>query len=288
MALFRYPGCKGKVSKVISTSLAKYAEDHPEAEYREPFFGAGGIGFELLKNEYPEKVWFNDRDLTICAVWNSIYQNPEELKERLEAFTPSVDAYFEFKEFLLKISEPGDLDNYPLTEIAFKKIACHQMSYSGLGTKAGGPIGGVGQKSNYGVGCRYSVKTLFKNIAKIRELIQHRFTHQTDFCTALDFEEVIHDQSCPAFLYLDPPYYEKGPDLYQFSFDQSDHERLAVALKGCQHPWLLSYDDHPEVVRLYEGWAVISTLNFTYTINAKNGGVKKRELLIGSPGWEGI
>lgn len=282
--LFRYPGGKGKVAQVITNRLANFFTSHTDYEYREPFFGAGGIGFELLKDDDLVRIWFNDVDPSIGAVWNSIAHSTDGaqyLKSKVEAFTPSTEKFAEFKEFLLGISSPQDLNNHCIFDVALKKIACHQMSYSGLGTKAGGPIGGILQKSDYGVGCRYSVKTLCKNIDKVDRLISER-SWRRGFCTCLDFEEVVLEDASRAFIYLDPPYYEKGPELYQFSFTEDDHRRLADALRRTPHPWLLSYDSHPEVLRLYEGWTDIDQLDFTYTINAHKGGVKKRELLISS------
>jgi DNA adenine methylase len=281
--LLRYPGGKGKAAKVITNRLVNFFVAHPHYSYREPFFGAGAIGFELLKDEDLKTIWFNDRDPAITAVWNSVAYHQDDLKKRLEAFKPSVDAFFEFKEFLLGISEPESLNMQPLPEVAFKKIACHQMSYSGLGTKAGGPIGGVKQGSKYSVDCRYSIKTLFKNIDKVWQLIRHRNPERHRFCTCLDFEEVIDAGSSQGTcLYLDPPYYAKGPDLYQFSFTTEDHRRLAAALKRTSHPWLLSYDDHPEVVELYQGWTKIEYIALKYTICAHDGAQTKRELLISS------
>ena len=48
-----------------------------------------------------------------------------------------------------------------------------------------------------------------------------------------------------AVFYVDPPYYQARPALYQFSFVQEDHARLARLLRTETRPWLLSYDDHP-------------------------------------------
>ena len=39
-----------------------------------------------------------------------------------------------------------------------------------------------------------------------------------------------------------------------------DHERLADLLRQTTHDWLLTYQDHPAVWELYEGWATIEPL----------------------------
>jgi DNA adenine methylase len=80
-----------------------------------------------------------------------------------------------------------------------------------------------------------------------------------------------------AFFYCDPPYVKAGPHLYQVAFTQADHERLARRLRSEKRPWLLSYDDHPLIRQLYEGWSRIESLEVGYSIN---GCGKKNELLI--------
>jgi DNA adenine methylase len=55
-----------------------------------------------------------------------------------------------------------------------------------------------------------------------------------------------------AFFYLDPPYYKKGPQLYQFSFTDEDHISPAELLRRETRPWLLSYND-PVILELYQG-----------------------------------
>ena len=76
------------------------------------------------------------------------------------------DSFWKFKNELLNIP-----DIYDITDIGFKKLSIHQLSYSGLGTKSGGPLGGVKQESQYKIDCRWSPKTLFKNINKLHTVL---------------------------------------------------------------------------------------------------------------------
>jgi len=80
-----------------------------------------------------------------------------------------------------------------------------------------------------------------------------------------------------AFYYLDPPYVEAGPQLYQGAFTLKDHERLARLLRRESRPWLLSYDDHPVIHDLYGGWSRIEKVEVGCSINGCN---RKKELLI--------
>jgi len=55
-------------------------------------------------------------------------------------------------------------------------------------------------------------------------------------------------------IYLDPPYFKKGAK-YCHDFSQDDHDRLAAAvLRFKKARVVISYYEHPELDRLYEGW----------------------------------
>jgi DNA adenine methylase len=48
-------------------------------------------------------------------------------------------------------------------------------------------------------------------------------------------------------IYLDPPYYVKGGNLYQNHYKPSDHEVIASTIQGLKNRyWLVSYDSVPE------------------------------------------
>ena len=172
-----------------------------------------------------------------------------------------------------------------IVDLGFKKLAIHQISYSGLGTKSGGPLGGAEQKSQYKIDCRWSPEYICKKVDKLHDLFA-AIEVRGNCCTNLDFADVIEDTDCCSLLYLDPPYYVKGNDLYQHGFTVEDHERLANALRNTEHAWVLSYDDCREVRQLYK-WANVEPLRVNYSITAmkdKDTGERlsrtKTELLI--------
>jgi hypothetical protein len=49
-------------------------------------------------------------------------------------------------------------------------------------------------------------------------------------------------------------------ETHRHNFNLDDHERLADLLRQTPHDWLLSYEDHPAVWELCEGWATIKPL----------------------------
>jgi DNA adenine methylase len=264
MSFFRYPGGKSKLKHIILNRLNACLDD---LEYREPFFGGGSIGLKLiLNNSKWKRLWINDKDIGVASLWTAVICYPNELKQLVRNFKPSVSTFDEFKLNLLNISKDSlFVKESDIVECGFKKLVIHQISYSGLGTKSGGPLGGRNQYSKYKIDCRWSPEYICKKI----DLLHSQFS-QLDIrmgkCTNLDFADLIRTEN-PACLYLDPPYYIKGNDLYQCGFNELDHIRLANELKITPHYWILSYDNCPEILKLYN-WAEIEEISVTYSITA--------------------
>lgn len=94
----------------------------------------------------------------------------------------------------------------------------------------------------------------------------------------LDFEDCIrrYDRT-HTFFYADPPYIDAKE--HRCTFTESDHARLASALRGIKGRFLLSYNDHPTIRRLYKGHR-IRTVHVQYTISRRKGLTPSHELLI--------
>jgi site-specific DNA-adenine methylase len=141
MALIRYPGSKAKIAPELlrrfpADMLGPLFHDGDPVEYREPFFGAGAVGFEALSWISGKcSVWINDIDPSMRALWMAVAWNPWELCQRIDALKPSPQLFYELKE------EDGRTD-LPTSEMAVRKLALHRLSYSGLGVMSGGPLGG--------------------------------------------------------------------------------------------------------------------------------------------------
>jgi DNA adenine methylase len=270
-SFIRYPGGKNRLRKVICAELSKYQTD----SFCDPFFGGGAISIDfLIKNPHIKNIWINDKDIGVADLWTSVIRNPKELQKLIQNFVPTVDVFFDYKKELLS--------NESVTNRGFKKLVIHQISYSGLGTKSGGPLGGKSQNSKYKIDCRWSPNYMCKKIDHLHDLFSN-FNIKEDCCTSYDFSEVIVNNS--AMLYLDPPYYIKGNELYQFSFDEQQHKHLSELLKNTPY-WVLSYDNCAEIRDLYK-WALIKEINANYTITStidkktgKRFSNNKSELLI--------
>lgn len=273
MSFFRYPGGKTKLRSHIIDRLKQLSKGK-SLEYREPFFGGGSIGLKFITASNTEKVWINDKDIGITCLWSSLINFPQQFKKRVLEFIPSIEDFYSFKEELIGLQTMPE-DEVSIVDIGFKKLAIHQISYSGLGTKSGGPLGGKNQKSQYKVDCRWSPNYICKKIDLLHNQLK-KYSFRFNDCTNYDFDLLITNIESQALIYLDPPYYIKGNDLYQCGFTELDHKRLSESLKITNHEWLLSYDDCPEIRDLYQ-WAQIEELDVKYSIT---GARIKGELLI--------
>jgi len=271
--ILRYPGGKKRQAKFLAPVLT------PCREFREPFFGSGAVTFGVLGlPNCPERVWINDLDPGIASLWTAVIREPAALITAIEAFVPSVEAFKDFKESLLQ--------NVPMSDVerGLQKLAVHQMSFSGLGTKAGSPIGGWTQGpeniKQYDVGCRWNPTTLVGHVSHLHGVLAGRVREGR--CTAYDALDVINAPGDDVSIYADPPYVVAGESLYQYGYpEEALHRGLAAALLACPHRWLLSYDDDPRVRTLYEGapGVAVDVATWAYTINSQKDN-PGQELLI--------
>jgi DNA adenine methylase len=265
---FRYPGGKSKLLNVILTLL-----DYDKNLYVEPFVGSGAVFLNLLVNKKFQEYYINDANLGIYAIWYSVKNYPNELCELINDFLPTVESFFEFKDQL-------NMDAYPpdIVYLAFMKIAIHQMSFSGLGEKAGSPIGGINQGSNYKIDCRWNPKRIVNKIKTIAPLMESVTVSNKNYLDVMD--------RTAAMYYIDPPYYGKGNKLYSHGFSSDDHHELAAALKTANFSWVLSYDNCQAVLDLYSDFANIKTVDgIHYSINSQSDNFVK-ELMIRNQTYE--
>lgn len=273
----RYPGSKAKLRKKITASFPDEALldlwTPKVGFYCEPFFGSGAIGWDVLKN-MPHKasrsVWVNDIDPGIAALWLAVRDDTKELLRMVQEFNPTTEAFYEFKR----------LDGCPgmdITERGFRKLALHQMSFSGLGAMSGGPLGGKKQRSEYNPRCRWSPQRISKRIISCHKIM---VAFRKFEVTSYDFEWVLSRLPDNSFVYLDPPYYVQGEHLYKYDMDDERHKSLACCLRDARFDWVLSYDDHPFIRNLYS-WADIGNFTMTPTMQtAKTPRRKNREIVI--------
>jgi len=212
----------------------------------EPFAGGAGLALELL---FMERVWnivLNDADYHIYAFWQAILEHGAAFCEKIRQVPLHV---YEWRLQKYVYDNPA---RFSLLEVGFSTFFLNRTNFSGI--LDGRPIGGFDQSGKWKIGARFNREALIARIERI-QLFRDRITVFN--LEALEFlrSHVTHMGGGKVMVYLDPPYYTMGPELYLNFYEADDHHALAQYLKHTiKHPWALSYDHAPEILALYENY----------------------------------
>ena len=239
--------------------------------YVEPFAGGCGLAVDLLFSMYAMHIHLNDLDPAVYNFWKAVVEDCAGLCGLIEKTPVTIDEWFRQKEIF---SSPVHKD--PLLH-AFSTLFLNRTNRSGI--LLGGVIGGKNQTGNYKLDARFNKKEIIKKLDRIfsyRHRIHLSNKDAKDFLT-----DEVSELPEKTLIYLDPPYYVKGGNLYQNHYKPSDHEVIASTIQGLKNRyWLVSYDSVPEIELLY------SACNFKrYELNysARNH-VKGTEVMFFSDG----
>lgn len=232
LSLLRYPGGKSRLVNFVATQL------RPDRCRRlvSPFAGGGSVELALLKAGYVDELILNDLDSALMALYETTLYHPVELIDRLK----NVQVTPKLAQQAKLIITSGQFSGISRGDLAWYYLVNNRTSYSGIYNA--GLLGG-------------------QNIDKLlarwrpRELIR-RVREQTamrNHITLLNqpAEQVIDQYAYgrSTTFYIDPPYIAKGPELYQYHFDDhAQHLQLIQQLQslvneGSGNDVLLFYDN---------------------------------------------
>lgn len=235
----RYPGGKGRFYSFIESIIEQ--NNLQTENYVEPFAGGAGIAFSMLANELVHTVHINDLNPLIYAFWHSVTKQTEHLC-RLINDTP-VDMENWHIQQLIK-NNPED---HSLLRVGFATFFLNRTNRSGIINA--GVIGGKEQNGKWKIDARFNKTDLINRIQNIASYGERVQIYNLDAATLLT--EIVPNLSHKTFVYLDPPYYVKGKGLYQNHFSHGDHERISNLVAEIKQQWLVSYDNVPEISKLY-------------------------------------
>ncbi|WED29020.1 DNA adenine methylase [Vibrio sp. DW001] len=262
----RYPGGKSKLTAYVLETLK--LNELEGGTYVEPFAGGCAIAWYLLLEGHVSKVYINDLNPSIHAFWYSVLNKTDELCELIESTPVTIDEWH--KQKLVQSQERPNI-----LSLGFSTFFLNRTNRSGI-IKAG-VIGGLKQNGNYLLDCRYQKGNL---INKIRAIAKRRDDIVLTKVDAADFlDEYLPDIEGKCLINIDPPYYVKGKGLYQNFFEHDDHFRLYESVKRIQSPWIVTYDDTPEIIGIYSEFKPQS-FGLTYTAQVKRKG---SEVIIHNP-----
>ena len=235
----RYPGGKTKIAPMVKLLIEKSGMKN--VTYVEPFAGGAGVSLELLFSGEVDHIVINDYDKAIYSIWRAIIENTNQFVELIENTEVSVDEWYRQKNIYTNQS------NRYSVELAFATFFLNRTNRSGI--LAAGPIGGYEQNGNYLIDARYNKEELINRILRIAKRKDDISVYNKDIRSFM--KNYLHRYS-NIFLYLDPPYYKKGQELYKNFFVDKDHKEIADLLENEKSIWMVTYDAEPEIAKLYE------------------------------------
>lgn len=236
----RYPGGKNKLSKFIASICVK---NDIKEHYVEPYAGGASVALYLLVNGYVREITINDLDRAIYAFWYSVLNDTDRLCNKIRNTEINLENWRKQKEIHNNKDNEKDL-----LKLGFATLFLNRTNYSGI--IDGGMIGGVEQKGNYKLNCRFNKKDI---IERIRLISKHKDNIHLENLDALELIKKVKKNKNTIF-YFDPPYFLKGQSLYMNSYEHSDHEKVSEEIKNIKNAhWIVSYDDTPQIQHLYKG-----------------------------------
>lgn len=239
----RYPGGKVRFASFITQVMLDNGLEG--AHYCEPYAGGAAVALDLLFSGVASHVHINDLDDAVHSFWLAALSHPEDLL-RLVRDTPlTMEEWHRWRRVMI---DPR-VDATP-AERGFATLFMNRTNRSGI-LKAG-VIGGQRQEGAYKLDARFNKTALAERIDRIARHASKISLYQQDAARFLRSANSLLPRK--SLTYLDPPYYVKGQGLYRNYYEQRDHENIARLLQSTRftRPWVVSYDDSPEIRRLYE------------------------------------
>jgi DNA adenine methylase len=239
----RYPGGKGKLAAYIKEIIDENRLS--DGEYVEAFAGGAAIGLELLFHEYVSRIHINDLSRPVHAFWHSVLHHTDRLCELIHNTPLTLNEWDKNKKVL------GNQDDFDDLTLGFATFFLNRTNRSGI--LNGGIIGGRDQTGPWKIDARFNRDELIYRIESIAKMKRRINLTRMD---ALDFLMTgVGEWPAKTLIYLDPPYYVKGRDLYYDFYQHDDHEALSrfVVGKLVRQRWIVSYDNTSTIRRLYKG-----------------------------------
>jgi DNA adenine methylase len=240
----------------------------------EPFAGGASISMNLLDRGLVSKAVINEKDHLLFHFWRSIFFHTDEFIEKIRETPISVESWHKLAKFR-KLDYCSDKTS---VEIGFACLFLNRTSFSGL--LHSNPIGGKEQKSQYKIDCRFKPEREINSILYLSQFRDRVEVYNEDAIEFMDNHvRGYGHKGRKVFVYIDPPYYLQGKDLYRHYYKDADHTQLARYIKQKCYSWLISYDKHEFIERLYKS-KKYQPISIYFDYSAHTSKLKQEELLI--------
>ncbi len=259
----RYPGGK---SKALDQILPHIPWDIQE--FREPFVGGGSVflGLKDSRSLFPIHYWINDLNYDLYCFWKTAKLDNKGLVNNIIKLRYIYPNGRDLYKSLTTLKSR----NLSKLELASRFFILNRITFSGTVDS-----GGYSQKA---FEQRFTESSIDRLINLSPFLSSVTITHG-------DYEKLIFQEGKNVFIFLDPPYYKaQKSKLYGVRGDlhtSFDHQRFANIMKKCNHRWLITYDDSPEIRELFS-FAKVVEWKLQYGMNnyKKKHAAKGSELFI--------
>ena len=261
----RYPGGKSKLANYFKKVFEKNSLNN--GVYIEPYCGGASVALSLLIEKHASKIIINDIDRSIFAFWYSVLNYNEEFCNLIEK-TPVTIKTWEKQKKIQKEKKDSDL----LT-LGFSTFFLNRTNRSGI--LNAGVIGGKNQKGKWKINARYNKKDLIERIKLIGLYKDSIELYNLD---AVDLVKNLRKKlPKKSLFYLDPPYCNKGKELYLNYYIDDDHKKIATEInKMKKQKWVVTYDEVDLIEDLYK-----ENKKIVYSLLYSAGKLKRgKELMI--------
>jgi DNA adenine methylase len=207
--------------------------------YIEPYAGGASLALSLLFREQVSEIHLNDLDPAIHAFWHSVLARNRDFIQLLNDSPVTADEWRKQKAIYAKGLAAGKF------ALGFATFFLNRTNHSGI--LNGGMIGGKKQGGPWKMDARFNRLELRRRIERIG--VYRNRIH----LSCQDAMEFLHDHrfTRTSLIYFDPPYYRAGRCLYFNAYKPEDHAAVSEYILGLKSPWIVSYDDVPQIQALY-------------------------------------
>ena len=264
----RYPGGKAKLAPILAQTIA--LNDLTGCAYFEPFAGGAGAALRLLRENVVSELHLNDLDPRIYHFWRAALNESQRFAEKILSVPLTVEEWQRQRQICMEADESNSFD------LGFSTFFLNRCNRSGIIVGAG-PIGGYEQAGIWRLDARFNRENLACRITRLAEARGSIFITQMDAKEFLVKHLPKGNKRKQVFVYLDPPYYSKGGNLYMNSYGERGHRDLARYMQRQRLlKWIASYDD-TDFIRNHYSFCKISHNSLQYSLQEKR---QAEELLI--------